>query len=77
MMMNRDENIDLTLKNNGNAINDIKNAQPIHERRNSQVLVHHINGESQFDESQYDIKEDDGSMIATQFSEQLQRLRPT
>ncbi len=34
-MINQDENIDLTLKNNGNAINDIKNAQPIHERRNS------------------------------------------
>lgn len=47
------------------VINNIQQVKPIHERRNSQVLVHHINGESQFDESQFEIKEEDGSMMAT------------
>jgi hypothetical protein len=52
------------------VINNIQQVKPIHERRNSQVLVHHINGESQLDENHIEGKgEENGSMMATQFSE--------
>ena len=60
------------------VISNIQQVKPIHERRNSQVLVHHINEESQFDENHVETKgEEDGSMMATQFSEHIHRLKPT
>lgn len=59
------------------VISNIQQVKPIHERRNSQVLVHHINEESQFDENHVETKgEEDGSMMATQFSEHIHRLKP-